>query len=438
MPPNPQIAAALQALGIPSLNPMQEAALSAAQDHPGILLLAPTGSGKTLAFLLPLLQRLDTTQSAVQALIIAPSRELALQIEQVFRGLQSGFKSACFYGGHDMQTEIRSLSPAPAVLVGTPGRILDHLNRKTIDLRHCVHLVLDEFDKSLEMGFEEDMAAILGHLPHLQHRVLTSATAAVDIPSFVGLNNPWKLDFLGEGTGSQLTILQVNAGKDKLQALFQLLCTLQAAQALIFCNHRESAERTSAFLVQQGLVSECFHGGLDQRQRESALCKFRNGSAPYLVCTDLAARGLDIPEMECVIHYQLPLSREAFVHRNGRTARMGHSGTAYMLLAPDEHLPAFIEEQTGIQELSPRAALPPPPRWTTLFIGAGKKEKINKADIAGFLSKTGALPAQDVGLIEVKDHMAFVAVPRSAAGALLKRIEGRKIKNKKIRFQRAR
>jgi len=432
-----KVTAAIKALGITALNDIQEAALQASTDAYNVQLIAPTGSGKTLAFLLPLLQRLEQEREGVQALIIVPSRELALQVEGVFRGMRSGFKISCCYGGHDVSTEIRSLSPAPAVLVGTPGRLLDHLDRGTVELHRCTSLVLDEFDKSLELGFETEMESILTHMPVVRHKMLTSATEAVAIPGFVGWTAPRKLDFLREdGIAPRLALRQVRAGHGgKEEALLQLLCTLHFPQALIFCNQRESAAQLSAFLNAHGVWSACFHGGMDQRQRESALCKFRNGSTPYLVTTDLAARGLDIPDMECVIHFQMPLQGEAFVHRNGRTARVDRLGTAYLLLAPAEPVPGFIDREPETQSLDPEAPLPPPPYWDTLFIGAGKKEKIGKADIAGFLAKTGGLPPCDIGLIEIKDHFAYAAVPRSGLAALLKHIRGKKIKNKSVRFQ---
>lgn len=435
----PDIHKVLTNLGIASLNAIQEATLQSLP-FKDLLLLSPTGSGKTVAFLLPLLHRLEPGQAGIQALVLAPSRELALQIERVFRNMQTGFKVTCCYGGHDMASETQALAPSPSVLIGTPGRILDHLQRQSITLQHCTQLVLDEFDKLLEFGFEEEMTSIVEQMPAVSFRTLTSATTAIELPDFLQWHDAHTLDFLEKDpVASRLHIRQVPvAGTDKSQALFQLLCTVQPAQALVFCNERETAEQVNRYLEEQGIYCECYHGGLEQQHRESALCKFRNGSVPYLVTTDLASRGLDIPDMGCVIHYDLPPHEETFVHRNGRTARVGNQGEVFILRSQARPLPSFIPPSLQALALSKTAPLPPAPLWATLFIGAGKKEKISKADIAGFLSKRGGLGREEIGLIEVKDHYAFVAVTRKAFSKTLKQIQGQKIKNIKARYQAAR
>jgi len=414
---------------------MQQAALQAPEKQ-DLILLSPTGSGKTLAFLLPMLRTLRTDVATVQALIIVPSRELALQIEQVFRAMGSGFKVNCCYGGHSVPTEINNLSQPPAVLIGTPGRLAHHLRRKTFDTRTVNTLVLDEFDKALEFGFQEDMAYIVNQLPFLKKRVLTSATPMDDIPTFTGISKPAILNYLAHQASAPHLKQKVVITKaaDKLDALFALICKIGNTPTLVFCNHREAVERISDLLWGRGLDHGVFHGGMEQDDRERTLLKFRNGSHCLLITTDLASRGLDIPEIEHIIHYQLPHTGEAFVHRNGRTARMHATGTSYLLLAPDER-PAYLAELPEQEAIPEKPVLPPPTAWATLYIAAGKKEKINKVDIVGLLLKKGELVKEDLGLIEVLDHSAYAAIKRDRIERVVQRIRTEKIKGKKINIK---
>ena len=429
-------------LGIEKLNPMQVSAQKAiTARNSDTLLLAPTGSGKTLGFLLPVLQLLKADHAKVQCLILAPSRELAMQIEQVWKKMSTGFKANVCYGGHPMTTEIQNLSTPPALLIGTPGRIADHITRKTFELDGITTLVLDEFDKSLDLGFHDQMSFIIGNLPNLNKRVLVSATAGIEIPEFTGLTTPQVLDFLPEKNTEnvQLTMkLVISDEKDKLDTIFDLVCSLNSEAALIFCNHRDAAERTSEFLNQKGIVATFYHGGMEQDARERALIRFRNGSVNYLVTTDLAARGLDIPEMKHVIHYHLPLQAHEFVHRNGRTARMHASGTSYLIFSRDEERPAYVDKNLEELVLSKRYPLPQLPEYQTLYISGGKKNKLNKIDIVGFLSQKGQLEKGDLGLIEVKDFTSFAAVKRSKVKTLLQLIREEKMKGKKYKIEIAR
>ena len=327
---SPQVAQTLAKMGIESLNPMQTAAHEAILTSDNTLLVSPTGSGKTLAFLLPLLQLLDPAKNHVQCLILTPSRELAAQIEQVWKSMATGLKVNVCYGGHSMSTEIQNLSSPPPLLIGTPGRIADHLTRNTFALDGIKTLILDEFDKSLDLGFQDQMSYIIGGLRKLNKRVLVSATSGVSIPDFVGLRAATRLNFVPENEEkSALSVkIVVSEAKDKADTLFDLICSLNSEAALIFCNHRDAAERTSELLNDMGIYATFYHGGMEQDDRERALVRFRNGSVNYLVTTDLAARGLDIPEMKHVVHYHLPIHEHEFTHRNGRTARMHASGTA--------------------------------------------------------------------------------------------------------------
>lgn len=438
---NELIQSALRNLKIETLNPMQEASLAQAAEGKDLILLSPTGSGKTLAFLLPLLLALKPGDSSIQALILAPSRELALQIESVFKAMNTPWKTCCCYGGHPIAKEKKSiLGNHPAIIIGTPGRITDHLSKGNFDASTIHTLIIDEFDKSLEFGFHDEMAEIIEQLPGLRKRVLLSATDAEEIPQFTGLNRTIKLDFLDGVTAeeSRLTLMKViSPDKDKVDTLYKLLCTLGSSSSIVFCNHRDAVDRVNSLLSEKGLYNERFHGGMEQPDREKALYKFRNSSCPVLVSTDLAARGLDIPEVEHIIHYHLPVNEEAFTHRNGRTARWDATGTSYLILNPEERIPEYIPSDVETFALPQNPPRPPKPLWATLYIGKGKKDKLSKMDIAGFLYKKGNLTREDVGAIDVREHYAFVAVRRNKVNQLLTLIRGEKIKGMKTVIEEA-
>jgi ATP-dependent RNA helicase DeaD len=428
----------LSHLKIDALNEMQLASLETIEHRAEVILLSATGSGKTLAFLLPVVKKIDAAAKDTKAIIIVPSRELALQIENVFKTMRTGLKITCCYGGHLRETEENNLKQPPAVLVGTPGRLADHIRRGNITTSSITTLVLDEFDKSLELGFLEEMSFIIESLPSLKKRILTSATETVEIPSFVHLENPARLNFLpvGGDTSPALTVQFVLSDeKDKLDTLFKLICYLGNRPMIIFCNHRDAVERTSDALSEKGISNEFYHGALEQQQRESALCKFRNGTVNVLVTTDLASRGLDIPHIRYIIHYHLPHTEEAFIHRNGRTARMEATGTAILILSPEEKIPTYVETPVEQIQIPENVSLPDKPKWTTLFIAAGKKDKVNKVDIVGFLSNKGQLKKEDIGLIDVKDFFSFVAIRKSKASHTLQLIRDEKIKNKKVKIE---
>ncbi|QDW26096.1 DEAD/DEAH box helicase [Pedobacter sp. KBS0701] len=427
---------ALKKLNISALNEMQESSVKAAKTGKDVILIAPTGSGKTLAFLLPLLSNLKTGVKGVQALILVPSRELALQIEQVFKQMGTSFKVNCCYGGHAVRIEKNNLAHPPAVLIGTPGRIAYHLEHQNFDESFIETLVLDEFDKALEFGFENDMSYIIGSLLSLKQRILTSATKMEEIPGFVKIKTPVEVDFsknIEAKPDLKLKKITVPAA-DKLDYLFRLLSKIGNKNTLVFCNHRETVDRISDLLFENGLGHDVFHGGMEQFDREKALLKFRNGSHRILITTDLAARGLDIPEVEHIVHYQLPYTEDAYIHRNGRTARMHAKGTAYAILTSEEnykYLPDDIDEEV----LEDQYVLPQESDWVTLYLAHGKKDKINKIDIVGLFLQKGDLVKDDLGLIEVKDTTSYVAVKRSKITQLLKKLNGEKIKGKKLKLE---
>ena len=428
-------------LRIDALNAMQEETCAAYRKGKDLVLLSPTGSGKTLACLIPLVQSLKETEGGVQAVILVPSRELALQIEQVFKAMKTPFRIVSCYGGRPAMEEHRTLKQVnPHVVVATPGRMNDHLGKENM-VTDTVHtLVIDEFDKCLELGFQDEMAQVLSRLQPLQRRFLLSATDAEQIPAFVSDRDFTKLDFLDrtESVSDRVLVRQVKSPqKDKLDTLAQLLVSLHGGSAMVFVNYRESVERVAAYLKSKGFFYSSFHGGMEQKDRERALYKFSNGSCNVLVTTDLAARGLDIADVDHIIHYHFPLNEEAYIHRNGRTARWDAEGHAYVILGPEEHLPEYMPADMPELKLRENAGRPRPPKWITLYIGKGKKDKINKVDIVGFLSKVGGLQKDEIGRIDVKEHYAFVAVARACEREVLARVKGQKIKGIKCIIEKA-
>lgn len=435
-------------LKIEKLTPMQEATAVAFREREDVVLLSPTGSGKTLAYLLPLVEWLDglpsEQQGVVKAVVLVPSRELALQTEQVMKQMKCLHRVMSCYGGRPAMEEHRTMKQLrPEVIVATPGRMNDHLHKQNFDASTVELLVIDEFDKSLELGFQEEMAEVIAQLPSLKKRVLLSATEADAIPDFVGQHlaeqHYIRLDYLTEEKVSDRLALQRvdSPEKDKLETLFRLLCTLGSSSTLVFVNYRESVERVVAYLRSKKFPCDAFHGGMEQPLREKALYKFRNGSCPVLVSTDLAARGLDIAHVDHVVHYHLPVNEEAFTHRNGRTARWQSIGTSYLILHAEEHLPDYVPQDIPVFEVKEGMTVPKS-RWTTLYIGRGKKDKVNKIDIVGFLYKKGGLVRDDVGSVDVMEHHAFVAVRREKVKQLLALVQGEKLKGQKTLIEEAR
>ena len=423
----------LSKLNIQHLNPMQEEAISVVEKTANTIILSPTGTGKTLAFLLPLLETLDPNIDEVQALILVPTRELAIQIEQVVRNMGTGYKVNAVYGGRPMSKDKIEIKHSPSILIGTPGRILDHFDSDRFSKESIETLVLDEFDKSLEIGFEDEMAGILSELPNIKKRILTSATQGVEIPSFVKLDNPVLIDYLEKEVGSKLAIkIVLSTAKDKLPRLLELLHHLGNQPGIIFCNFRDSIEEVSSLLEKNKIGHSCFSGGMEQKDRERSLIKFRNGTTQILIATDLAARGIDIPELKYIIHYELPHSLEEFTHRNGRTARVNAKGTAYVLKWESKRLPEFIKD-SGDMDISKKAA-PMKQFWETLFISGGRKDKISKGDIAGLFFKQGNINKDQLGEIELKQDCAFVAVPLSIAQQLVEKLNNSRLKKKKVRI----
>ena len=430
----------LTKLHISELNEMQQHAAEAIQGSDGdVVLLSPTGSGKTLAYLLPLVQLLDSTSNDVQALVITPGRELALQSHQVLQSMGCGLRSTACYGGRAAMDEHKVLKEVrPQIVFGTPGRLNDHLDKENISRYQIRYLIIDEFDKCLEMGFQAEMQKLIKSLPGLQRRILLSATNAEQIPQFVNMSKKGTLiDFLPEDeqTSKRVTLYEVQSSqKDKLETLRQLLLSFGDESSIVFLNYRESVERVNSYLVEQGFVTSCFHGGLEQRQREDQLYRFSNGSANVLVTTDLASRGLDIPNIQNIVHYHLPESQEGYIHRVGRTARWDATGRSFFILNASEHIPDYVEgniENYLLPSPSEEGLEVRLPRMATLYIGKGKKDKLSKGDIVGFLCKNGGLKADDIGRIDIKDRYAYVAIRREKLKQTLHLVQGQKIKGLK-------
>jgi len=421
----------LDKLGIEHLNAMQKEAGFAIHTKPNVVLLSPTGTGKTLAFLLPVIAGLEPSLTEIQVLILVPSRELAIQIEQVIREMGTGYKTNAVYGGRSGFQDKIDLKHRPAILIGTPGRVADHLRRGRFSSEFIKTIILDEFDKSLEVGFEDDMSEIITNLPNVKKRILTSATQRKEIPAFVGIDDPTFINFLDEGILKLKVKSVISPSKDKLETLVNTLKYFGNQPGIVFCNFKDSIQRVSDYLDENGISHGCFHGGMEQMDRERVLIKFRNGTHQLIVATNLAARGIDVPEIKFIIHYHLPSKEHEFIHRNGRTARMHNDGTAYVLQWQNEKLPDFINDPE-VEEIKETPELPSS-SWRTLYISGGRRDKISKGDIVGLMIKQGGLKSEHLGMIELKQDTAYVAVYKSQLPGLISKIDNVKLKKKKIR-----
>ena len=433
--PNPS--RIIKNMGINELNEVQKATIDAAKNNRNIQLIAPTGSGKTLAYCLAALPFINNS-FGVQCLIIAPTRELVIQIESVLKSMKLGIKINAAYGGHSFAIEQQNFTNPPKILVGTPGRLEDHLNRKTLNPNAITQVIFDEYDKSLEFGFEDQMASIMRRLKHVEKHFLISATNSISIPRFLNITDLKKIEFKPEENKNRLSFKQLKVPEDeKLEGLVEVLSLLKEEQnAIVFVNHREAAERIGIYLKRLDVRYSIFHGGLKQDQRELQLIKFRNGSSNILVATDMAGRGLDIPDLDMVVHYQMPTTNAVFTHRNGRTARMNASGSVILLLTCEEEKQSFVDHEVSDLKTNDTEVIPQT-KWTTLFIGKGKKDKINKIDIVGYLSNLDFMQKTDIGLIEVLDHTAYVAVNSAKLKNILKQGHKVKIKGKMTKIERA-
>ncbi len=432
----------LDKLGI-QLNPMQEETMHAVlHGNKDVVVLSPTGSGKTLAYLMPLVQLIDPKVDEPQLVVVTPGRELALQSTEVLKSMGTGLRTMACYGGRAAMDEHRVMNKVlPQVIFGTPGRLTDHLDKGNFSAEHVKYLVIDEFDKCLEMGFQDEMGRLIASLPYLERHFLLSATEAEEIPRFVHMGRVETIDYRmdEEQVPDRVRIYQVKSPqKDKLETLAQLLLSLGDESSIVFLNYRDSVERTNEFLRSRGFATSAFHGGLEQHEREDALYKFSNGSANIFVSTDLGARGLDIPDIDNIIHYHLPECEDSYIHRVGRTARWEATGKAFFLLGPSEDIPSYVDAEVEDYEIPSDLPAPAKPRMATIYIGKGKKDKISKGDIVGYLCKIGQLQSSEIGKIDVKDRYAYVAVSRTKLKQVLKLTAGQKIKGIKTVIEEVR
>ena len=374
------------------LNEMQKATEEAIL-HTGkdVVVMSPTGSGKTYAYLLPLIQRLNTNSDELQAVVLLPGRELALQSAMVLKDMGSGLRAMALYGGRPTMDEHRVLRDVkPQIVFVTPGRLNDHLDKKNLNAETIKWLVIDEFDKCLELGFQGEMMSILNKLPNIERRILLSATESESIPSFVSMGRTIYLDYRTDDDNipDRVHLYTVTSPeKDKLDTLKRLLLSLGNESTIVFLNYRESVERVATFLKENGFMVSWYHGGLEQDEREAALYRFSNGSVSILISTDLASRGLDIPDVDNIIHYHIPETEDNYIHRVGRTARWDKEGRTFFILGPGETLPEYVSKENKEFQLPTNLPKPTLPRMATIYIGKGKKDKISKIDIVGFLCK---------------------------------------------------
>lgn len=429
-------------LGIEELNPIQKKMLESSSDSRDIILLSPTGSGKTLAFTLPVLKMMKPSTGRIQCVVIAPSRELVIQIANVLREAAKVFRVVALYGGHKVEDEVNSLKVVPDIVVATPGRLLDHSVRHNLELLPVRMVVLDEFDKTLELGFEEEMEKLMKRMKNVGRIILTSATKTDVLPEFLKLDNPITIDFSSDvqEVRGRMKVNEVRSdSNDKLESLLTLLHNINQdkttpEKTIIFSNYRESSERIYDFLKKKGVACVLYHGALDQKDREIAVALFNNGTCPVLIATDLAARGLDIEKVKSVIHYHQPLTAEAYTHRNGRTARVDEEGDIYLLLGPDEGMKEFVNSDSEFA-LDKTVSAKLGNDFVTLYVSAGKREKVSKGDILGFLVKECGIDASEIGKIDIFDHYSLVRVNKKDAPIIIKFSETKKLKGEKRKIR---
>lgn len=445
----------LQRLGINELNAMQEEAMTAIlRTSDDVLILSPTGTGKTLAYMLPvieLMQDIDDPRKDVgaeckpYAVVVVPGRELALQSSDVLRSMGCGLRGKALYGGRSTMDEHRALRQVlPNIVFGTPGRLNDHINKGNILPDNIRYLIIDEFDKCLEMGFQNEMVQLLNSLPNIERRILLSATESEVIPRFVRMGHVVRLDYRmeEEQVSSRVHSYYLESPTaDKLETLRYLLLEKNGESSVVFLNYCDSVERVAEYLAQNGFSISIFHGGLEQKAREKALYLFSNGTTNVMVCTDLASRGLDIPEVDNIIHYHLPETEQNYVHRTGRTARWDKNGNSYFILKAGEQVPEYVKAETVNYHLntavlhSSDKLVPAQPRMATIYIGKGRRDKISRGDVVGFLCKKGGLQASDIGKISVEERYTYVAISRNKYHEVLNNVHGEKIKGMKTTIE---
>ena len=439
----------LQRLGYGAMTPIQAASLPLALAGHDLIAQGQTGSGKTAAFALALLARLNPRRFAVQALVLCPTRELADQVTQELRRLaraEDNLKVLTLCGGATMRPQLASLEHGAHVVVGTPGRILDHLERGSLRLDALNTLVLDEADRMLDMGFFDDIARVAGRCPKERQTLLFSATYPEGIArlSAALLRAPREVRLRAAPAAAQIRQRFYQVGEsERLHAVSLLLAHHRPVSTLAFCNTRRQCHDLVQVLRAQGFVALELHGDLDQRDREQVMVRFANRSCSVLVATDLAARGLDIPQLEAVINVDITPDVATHTHRIGRTGRADETGWAFSLASMDEmalvgqieQAGGFSSEWHALHTLTPAGGGPLRPPMATLQILGGRKEKIRAGDVLGALTKDLGFAAAQVGKISVNEFSTYVAVERGIAAQVLRRLSGGKIKGRSVKVR---
>lgn len=417
-------------LGIKELSPMQ---LEVRDQNPqkDLILLSPTGSGKTVAYMIQLLKAFSANDSC---LVIVPSRELAIQTHDTFKRAKTGLKTACCYGGRPASDERHTLAENHDIIIGTPGRITDHINSGSIKPERITFLAIDEFDKALEMGFKEQIETIYKKLNNLRKKIFISATYSDYFKQYIKLDRQTDvIDYRDGSNMPHLTYHTVHSPEtDKADTLMKLLHDLGDKQSIVFLNYRDAVERLSSILSDNGIYHVIYHGGMEQMDREKALSRFKGKSVYTMITTDLAARGLDIDGVDAIIHYHLPVNEETFLHRNGRSARWQAEGCVFTIINERKTLPEWMPESATDYIIKDGNRPIPKPQFTTIYIGKGKFDKISKGDIMGFLCKKGGLGRDDIGTIIVKEKFSFAAIKSSQVRQTITNVSNEKLKGKKV------
>lgn len=446
----PALLANLQQLEYHAMTPIQAAALPCALAGRDLIAQAKTGSGKTAAFALPILLGLNPRFFGVQGLVLCPTRELSTQVAAEMRRLarfQNNIKVVTLCGGQPIGPQIGSLEHGAHIVVGTPGRIKDHLRKQTLDLSGIKTVVLDEADRMLEMGFMEDMETIFGHTPNERQTLLFSATYPDNIQTLSATfqRDPEhiKADTQHADAAIQERFIQTSE-HDKLDHLLRILQHIQVRAAVVFCNTKLTTQEVAQFLDSRRFNALALHGDLEQRERDEALTRFKHHSCSILVATDVAARGLDVAALPAVINYDLPRDPEVYVHRIGRTARAGEAGLALSLLTPRERykLDKIAAPQQDDVQLEEASALDADqtycmlPEKVTLQISGGRKQKVRPGDILGALTVKGGLPGSAVGKIDIFDFCAFVSLDKQHGKTALQLLSQNPIKGRRFKVRR--
>ena len=442
----------LDTLGFTSMTPVQEQALPLILAGSDLIAQAKTGSGKTAAFGLGILNKLNLDSKKLQSLVLCPTHELALQVAEEIRRL-ARFTKNCkvlvICGGVSEYQQLSSLEHGAHIIVGTPGRVLKFLKKDAINLSTIEFLVLDEADRMLDMGFREEMEAIVSFAPKKLQSLLFSATFPVEIEelSRVFQKNPVRLtvDSKHEKNIIRQVFIELSDHREKLDALIKLLGHYKPQSVVVFCKTKQLCADVAKTLSKQGIAALAFHGDLEQNERTIVLTKFSNKSCLVLVATDVAARGLDVKDLEAVVNFDLPGDAEVYTHRIGRTARAGREGLAFSFFTQREkekiqdieNYQGHINEYLKLSELSQGGHYDLKAPMKTLYINGGKKEKVRAGDILGALVNEAGLLASDVGNINIQEHQSFVAIESSKINQTISRLLNGKIKGRRFKVGEA-